>query len=62
MHILQVSKRIYRSQDYGKSANYIGTEIPYGSKTSFYGGCLVIIDDQTVFVAGGSEGFVHESE
>ena len=61
MYILQRSKRIYRSLDYGKSADYIGTELPYGSGIDLVmgsawwleGGCLVIIDDQTVFVAGG---------
>ena len=52
MYILQASKRIYRSQDYGRSADYIGTEFPYGSGY-LYRGCLVIIDDETVFVAGG---------
>ena len=49
------SKRMYRSQDYGKTADYIGTEFPYGTGY-LYGGCLVIIDDQTVFVAGGKSG------
>ena len=53
MHILQVSLRIHRSQDYGKTADYIGTEFPYGSSTQLRKGCLVIIDDETVFVAGG---------
>ena len=41
------AKRLYRSLD-GKSADYIGTELP----SAFNGGCLVIIDVETVFVAG----------
>ena len=45
------SKEVYISKDYGKT-NYLLTNLPYGS-SYVSGGCLVIVNSTTVFVAGG---------
>ena len=40
------------SQDFGHSIETL-TNIPYGCGGYIYGGCLVILNTTTVFVAGG---------
>ena len=46
------SKEVYISKDYGKT-NSLLTNLPYGSYNYVSGGCLVIVNSTTVFVAGG---------
>ena len=46
------SKSVYISDDLGKTDSRL-TDLPYGSGSSVYGGCLLIINKTTIFVAGG---------
>ena len=44
-------KEVYQSLDFGQTSTYL-TDIPYGGDI-LYNGCLVIVDETTVFVGAG---------
>ena len=46
------SKSVYISDDLGQTDSRL-TDLPYGSGSSVYGGCLLVINKTTIFVAGG---------
>ena len=46
------SKSVTRSQDFGLSVETL-TDFPYVCGGSIFGGCLVIVNTTTLFVAGG---------
>ena len=52
------SKKVYLSTDFGQSHTAL-TDIPYGS-SYVYGGCVVIVDTTTAFLAGGLSGQYHK--
>lgn len=45
-------KKLYQSLDFGQTSTHL-TDLPYGNDIVF-NGCLVIVDETTVFVSAGS--------
>ena len=50
--LTKYSKIVERSTDYGQTFQNL-SDVPYGGQYGMNGACVVIVDEETVFMAGG---------